>query len=429
MIIKSWGRAKPSLTNLVNNFELSKTENAKLLVTGSMLSYGDSCLNSSGNLYINKKNDCILEFHSEECIIKVESGITFDSLLKFLIPRGFFLPVTPGTKYLTVGGAVSNDIHGKNHHSDGNFGHSIIKLTLVRSEGVIQCSHNDNSDLFNATIGGLGLTGYIQDCTFKLIKISSSSIEAETIKFFTADDFFKISKESEKFKYTVAWIDCFSSNKEGELKGLYMRGNHSLSGDLLPHRNSSLKTIPFDLPSWTLSKHFVRLFNFLYFNKQLRKIKKSTIHYDPFFYPLDTIKSWNKIYGKSGFYQFQCVIPADNAQTTILELLHLIRESGQGSFLSVLKAFGSIPSLGLLSFPFEGITLSLDFPNRGSETQILLEKLYATVQENKGRIYPAKDQFLSKTQFESMYPDFDEFNKHVDPKFSSDWWRRVRNIR
>jgi len=428
MIIESWGRAKKSETNLINSINTDKIKIDNLLVVGSRLSYGDSCLNTHGKLHINKNNNCILDFNPESGTIKVEAGITFDSLLKFLIPRGFFLPVTPGTKFITAGGAVANDIHGKNHHSDGNFGHWITSLTLVRSDGLIQCGPNENTDLFKATVGGLGLTGHIKDCSFKLIKITSSSIESESIKFYTIDEFFEINQESENYRYTVAWIDCLSSKAaNGNLKGLYMRGNHAASGSLTCHKDPGLKMVPFNLPSWTLNNLTVGLFNFLYFNKQFRKVKKSTTHYDPFFYPLDAIKSWNKIYGKSGLFQFQCVIPINKAKSTLIELLRLIGESGQGSFLSVLKTFGKIPSEGILSFPKEGITLALDFPNLGDKTLALLNKLYAIVEQNEGRIYPAKDQILSKDQFEKMYPGLHNYLKHIDPKFSSDWWRRVRN--
>jgi FAD/FMN-containing dehydrogenase len=423
MITESWGRAKHSETTIV-----SSINHSNVLVVGSKLSYGDSCLNTDGNLYLNKSNNCILEFNPIEGTIKAETGITFDALLKFLVPRGFFLPVTPGTKFITLGGAIANDIHGKNHHKDGNFGRWITSLTLNRMSSLVTCSPVENNELFKATIGGLGLTGYIQDCTFKLIKINSSSIDTETIKFSTVDDFFKINEESYNFRYTVAWIDCLSSKAaNGNLNGLYIRGNHSSFGDLKIHKEPGFKRIPLNFPSWVLNKLTVKIFNFLYFNKQISKIKKATTHYDPFFYPLDAIKDWNKIYGKSGLFQFQCVIPMKNAKPTLIELLRLIGESGQGSFLCVLKTFGSVPSEGILSFPKEGITLALDFSNLGDKTLHLLHKLYETVEESDGKIYPAKDQILNRNQFEKMYPSYKDFIKYLDPKFSSDWWKRVRN--
>lgn len=423
MMIESWGRAKKSETTIVNSIKPSN-----LLVVGSKLSYGDSCLNTNGNLYINKNNNCILNFNPSEETIKAEAGITFDALLKFLVPRGFFLPVTPGTKFITLGGAIANDIHGKNHHQDGNFGRWIKDLTLIKSNSVIVCSQAENSNLFKATIGGLGLTGYIKDCTFKIIKIKSAFIDTEVIKFRTVDDFFRINESSVNFRYTVAWIDCLSSKAaNGSLNGLYIRGNHSESGDLRVHKDPGLKIIPFNFPSWALNKFSVKIFNFLYFNKQLSRIKKMTSHYDPFFYPLDTIKAWNRIYGKAGLFQFQCVIPMNKAKPTLIELLRLIGESGQGSFLSVLKTFGPVPSEGFLSFPKEGITLALDFSNLGEKTLDLLKKLYDLVEENDGKIYPAKDQILDKEKFEKMYPALNKFIKYTDPKFSSDWWKRVRN--
>lgn len=420
MIIESWGRTKQSESMVFKSINDGLKREPKMLVAGSMLSYGDSCLNSGKGVYFNSTNDLILKFNQVLGTIKVQSGISFDSLLKFIVPRGCFLPVTPGTKFITVGGAVANDIHGKNHHLDGNFGHWIEELTLVRSDATYICSEKENPDLFHATIGGLGLTGYIQDCTFRLQKIQSAFIDSEIIKFNSIKDFFRINQESQSFKYTVSWIDCARS------QGLYIRGNHSERGGLVPHKDPGMKTIPVNFPTWALNKLSVGAFNLLYFNKQFTKEKKSLVHYDPFFYPLDSIKSWNKVYGKNGLFQFQCVIPHENAGLHLDRLLKLIKRSGQGSFLSVLKTFGPIPSKGLLSFPQEGITLALDFPNKGAATTKLLENLYQVVNEANGRIYPAKDQILERDQFETMYPKFKEFEKYIDPRFSSDWWERVR---
>lgn len=425
MIFKSWGGVKKSSATALSSF-FSK-DNKKKLVCGSMLSYGDSCLNTNEAIYNNTFNDNILEFDHVNKEILVETGISFDDLLKFLVPKGYFLPVTPGTKYITVGGAIANDIHGKNHHQDGNFGNWIISFTLVRTTGEkLECSPHQNSDLFHATIGGLGLTGFITQCRFKVIKIQSSNILCETIKFNKISDFFKINTESKDYKYTVAWIDCLSADtKKGKLKGLYMRGNHSSQGALKEHPSSGKKAIPFNFPSWSLNSLSIKVFNFLYYNKQLAKRKTTSVHYDPFFYPLDAIKSWNRIYGKNGLYQFQCVIPLISSQECFEEIINKIKHYGQGSFLSVLKTFGTIPSQGLLSFPEEGLTFALDFPNRGSKTVELLNELYAIVFKYEGKIYPAKDQLVTKEAFQKMYPKHTEFVKLRDPGIDSDWWHRV----
>lgn len=426
MYVSSWGGVKKSFSHILNRFI---TPTNQVLVAGKRLSYGDSCLNSDGQYYINTTNDLIINFDPENEVIKVESGISFEELLNFLVPRGFFLPVTPGTKFITVGGAIGNDIHGKNHHQDGNFGHWVQEFTLVRSNGeVYTCSKEQNPDLFFSTIGGLGLTGYIKDVTFKIVPIKSGQLDTETIKFYSLDEFLKINEDSVDFKYTVAWIDCFASTPTGRMKGLYMRGNHAPDGELKVHRPASWKMIPFNFPSWTLNKLTIKIFNFLYFNKQLGKVSKKRVHYDPFFYPLDSIKLWNRIYGNKGLYQFQCVLPHQEARTALLKILEIINKSGQGSFLSVLKTFGKIPSLGLLSFPHEGITLALDFPNRGESTVNLLNELYKVVLENNGKIYPAKDILLSKEMVEKMYPQLNEFEIIKDPNFISDWWKRARGI-
>lgn len=423
MKISSWGGVKETSVTLLNRF---KPSSKKILISGSRLSYGDSCLNHNGDHYNNKSNDLLINFSPENKTIKVETGITFEALLEFLVPRGFFLPVTPGTKFITVGGAISNDIHGKNHHVDGNFGHWVEEFTLLRSNGeILQCSHQKNSEMFKATIGGLGLTGFIKDCTFKLVPITSSYIDTETIKFHSLKEFLQINSESQSFKYTVSWVDCISSSTEGKLKGHYIRGNHASTGGLTPHKRASWKTIPIFFPSWSLNSISVFLFNLLYFNRLFSKKTIKKVHYDPFFYPLDSINSWNKIYGKNGLYQFQCVLPMDVAEEGLLEILKVIKQSGQGSFLSVLKTFGNISSLGMMSFPKEGITLALDFPNRGDKTKDLLQNLYDIVLGYNGRIYPAKDQLLTRVQVEKMYPELKTFTTYKDKLFESDWWKRI----
>ena len=427
MMVKSWGGVKKSYSRMMNRIKGSEKE---ILVTGSRLSYGDSCLNTDGNLYCNNSNNLIINFDPKSAVITVEAGITFEELLNYLVPKGFFLPVTPGTKFITVGGAIANDIHGKNHHQDGNFGHWVEELILQRSDGdILTCTKAQNSEYFYATIGGLGLTGYIKTCSFKVIPIKSSRIDQETIKFYSLKEFLKINQESQSYKYTVAWVDCFSADREGHLKGLYLRGNHSEDGGLEVHSKSRWKVIPFNFPSWTLNIFTISIFNFAYFNKILKKVSRQKVHYESFFYPLDSVRDWNKIYGENGLFQFQCVIPHHYAEEGLLEILKTIKVSGQGSFLAVLKTFGNVESLGLMSFPTEGLTLALDFPNRKESTFRLIKKLYQLVLKHNGRIYPAKDMLLSKEMFDEMYnQSILRFEQVRDKNYQSDWWKRVRGI-
>lgn len=427
MMVKSWGGVKKSYSRIINRIKGSEKE---ILVTGSRLSYGDSCLNTDGNLYSNSSNNLIIDFDPQSAVIKVETGITFEELLNYLVPKGFFLPVTPGTKFITVGGAIANDIHGKNHHQDGCFGNWIEELTLKRSDGnTLICTKTENSEYFYATIGGLGLTGYIKACSFKVIPIKSSYISQEIIKFYSLKEFLKINQDSHSFKYTVAWVDCFSADLKGSLKGLYIRGKHAEDGVLKVHSKHKWKVIPFNFPSWSLNFFTISIFNFAYFNRLIKKESRQKVHYESFFYPLDSVREWNRIYGENGLFQFQCVIPHDNAEEGLLEILRTIKNSAQGSFLAVLKTFGDIESLGLMSFPMKGLTLALDFPNRGESTSVLIKELYRIVLNYNGRIYPAKDMLLSKELFDEMYhQSIGKFEQVKDKNYQSDWWKRVRGI-
>ncbi len=388
-------------------------------------SYGDSCLNENGVILDARGLSRFIDFDEERGILRCEAGATLDEILNFFVPRGWFLDVTPGTKLVTVGGAIANDVHGKNHHKSGTFGRSVVKFELLRSNGEkLICSREENSELFSATIGGLGLTGLILWAEIKLIKIPSPFIEMESVKFDSLDEFFEINEDSDKnFDYTVAWVDAGARGSRLG-RGLFNRGNFASGISTKDAPKPPLKAVlPFEFP--LINKCSVKLFNSLYFNKQQNKIEKKTTSYDSFFYPLDAVADWNKAYGKDGFLQYQFGVPFKNGKKAIKSILRSIADSGLSSFLTVLKTFGEAESPGLMSFPRPGFTLAVDFRYYGEETLKKLSELDATVRENGGAIYPAKDARMSPSDFKIFYPRWKEFEKFIDPKFSSSFWRRV----
>ena len=435
---ESWGRfPKVSHRGEIAPHQAGKV-NAAINLADSLIlprgmgrSYGDSCLNENGYLLSTRWLNKFYAFNSENGILRCEAGVTLDEILQLFVSKGWFLPVTPGTKFVSVGGAIANDIHGKNHHKAGSFGNHIIRFEMLRSDGTrIICSKDSNTDWYRATIGGLGLTGVILWAEFKLKPIRGPYIKMESIKFESLNDFFQISNESEQdFEYTVSWLDCLSNNN-GIGRGIFMRGNHSDKEENNPlkmvPKNPTWKTFPIDAPSFFLSTNTIKAFNFLYYHKQFKKYQASTVHYDPFFYPLDKIKHWNRMYGKRGFLQWQCVVPKTGRNGAIRTILQEISKSRLGSFLVVLKEFGDLPSQGMLSFPMPGITLAIDFPNVGEQLFSLLDKLDEIVAAAGGKLYPAKDARMSNKTFYTSFPEFENFIRYVDPKFSSSFYRRVR---
>jgi len=386
-------------------------------------SYGDVCLNEDGILLDTEHLDHFIQYDKENGILRCEAGVTFDNILQLIIPHNWFLPVTPGTKYISIGGAIANDVHGKNHHKAGTFGRYVLKFELLRSNGErLICSPTENTELFNATIGGLGLTGLINWVEISLKKIPGNRIEQETFRFNNLTEFYKLSDESDKdWEYTVAWIDCLAKGEELG-RGLFIRGNHCESKKKVKFKTAKL-SVPFNAPGFLLNKYTVNAFNNLYYKRPLKQYSK--VDFDPFFYPLDSIAHWNKLYGKKGFMQYQCVIPTEQRELAMNEMLSIISASGQASFLSVLKEFGDLKSPGLLSFPRKGTTLALDFPNRGQKTLDLLNKLDVITAKYNGAVYPAKDARMSPESFAQYYPKWKEFESFIDPHFSSNFKRRI----
>lgn len=390
-------------------------------------SYGDSCLNDVGALIDTSHIDRTLIFNSRTGILRAEAGTPLAAILDLIVPKGWFLPVVPGTKTISLGGAIANDVHGKNHHSAGTFGSYVKSFELARSDrGRVICSAEENPDYFRATIGGLGLTGLVTWAEIELIPIPSAFVDIELVKFNSLEEYLELSMASDaRHPYTVSWLDCSSSGSRA-FRGVFMRGDFKAfpgEKNAFPLRSGNSLSLPFGFPSRTIGKWATKAFNFLYFAKH-SKMSRKRMHFDRFFFPLDRITNWNLLYGKSGFSQYQCIIPFE-AIGAVRELHALVRASRTGSSLVVLKNFGSKASPGMLSFPRPGITLALDFANHGEKTQRLFRALDEVVARSGGRLYPAKDGRMPAEIFQQGFPVWKDFTHFIDPKFSSNLWRRV----
>jgi FAD/FMN-containing dehydrogenase len=384
-------------------------------------SYGDSCLNSGRNLIDCARLDRMLNFDRQTGCLSCEAGVSFADILRIAVPAGWFLPVTPGTKFITVGGAIANDVHGKNHHRAGTFGLHVTRLQVCRSdEGIIECSPSENADLLSATVGGLGLTGVILAAEIQLRSIPGDEIEINAVPFQSIASFLALAEESDKeFDYTVAWIDSFSGT---QARGIFYRGNHANGFRGTRKRRLSLR-VPLAAPDFLLNRYGSKLFNSAYSWWKSRSAT-SRVGFDEFFYPLDVIRDWNLLYGTRGLLQYQCVIPETSCDA-VQELLERVNRDGAGSFLAVLKRFGPLQSPGLMSFPRPGLTLALDLPMRGDRTLRLLESLDEIVVQTGGAVYPAKDARMSPETFAASFPAVSEFRRFLDPALSSTFWRRV----
>ena len=409
---------------LTQNFKLN-SQYAENLAYGLGRSYGDVCLNENGNIIVTSKFNKIIEIDHNNGILHCESGISIKEILKVITPMGWFLPVVAGTRNITIGGAIANDIHGKNHHKVGSFGNFVKSFDLLRSNGeVLVCSEEENTEYFKATIGGMGLTGIIMAAKIKLTKINSEYITVETRRYNSLESYFEINSALEKNnEYTVSWVDCVMKN-EGGLRGVYHSGNHS-NDNLSNKKIKDLKIkFPFTPPFSFVNNLSMKMINELYY--QLNKDTPNKLqHYKSFFFPLDVIDSWGRAYGRKGFLQYQFVVPKENSLETMKKVLHEIKEYNQIPALGVLKTFGSIKSIGYMSFPREGLTLALDFRIKDNETFKFLNRLDNIVIDNNGSLYPAKDARMSSDTFTKSFDNIDFFSKFVDPKFSSSFWRRV----
>jgi len=412
-VTESWGRY-PQARHAAE-VRLNWRAGLTLPVVGPMLpygqgrSYGDSCLNDGGKLLRTAGLDRFISFDAESGSLRCEAGVTLGEILRLLVPRGFFLPVVPGTKHVSVGGAIANDIHGKNHHRAGSFGAHVRKLELLRSDGEAQELGPDDQ-LFQATVGGLGLTGLITWAEIALRRIPVAAVRMEAIPFAGMDEFLSLSEESDaEFEYTVAWVDVLSRLQ----RGVFFRGDHAAGAIHAPRGQAA---VPLDVPA--VNALTVRVFNAAYYAAQKLAGRSRLQHWDPFFFPLDGVAHWNRLYGRRGLLQFQCVVPTPEALRALLS-------EAPPSPLTVLKRFGPARSPGMLSFPRPGFTFALDLPNRGEETFAQLARLEALAMEAGGAIYPAKDARMSAETFARSFPRLGEFSVHLDPAFSSSFRRRV----
>ena len=425
----SWGRwpnvAQRAL-RLNDRFAPLPAFDGHALPRGNGRSYGDVCLDDGGTLLDARGMDRFIAFDPATGILRCEAGVLLGRILELCVPRGWFLPVVPGTRFVTVGGAIANDVHGKNHHAVGSFGCHVRCLELLRSDGTRRiCSTDGSADWFAATVGGLGLTGLVTWAELQLRPVPGAWFDTETCRFDRLDDFFELSAESEHdFEYTVAWVDCTASgNALG--RGVFSRGNHCPAPQgARPPREGRLR-MPLTPPFSMINGPTLRAFNWQHFHRAPKATRRSPQHYQPWLFPLDGIRDWNRIYGPRGFLQYQCVLPPPTARDGVSELLDRIAASGTGSFLAVLKQFGTIRSPGLLSFPRPGATLALDFANRGSATFELLDRLDKVVAAAGGAVYPAKDARMPGERFRGFFPAWRQFSKFIDPAFSSGFWRRV----
>jgi decaprenylphospho-beta-D-ribofuranose 2-oxidase len=437
MMLSGWGRYSPAECRVVTPRERADVLAAlgtqdSLIARGNGRSYGDSALNPEATLAM-RHCDRFIAFDAATGLMEAESGTLLSDVLETFVPRGWFPAVTPGTKFVTLGGMIAADVHGKNHHKAGSVAAYVESLDLALADGrILRCSRSENADLFEATLGGMGLTGVILSARVRLLPIETAYIRQETLRARDLDEVMAQFESSCDWTYTVAWIDCMA--KGGALgRALLYRGEHARLGDLpegkraapfalLPKRT---RRVPVDFPNFALNRWSVAAFNSLYYRRAIAGM--ALVDYDKFFYPLDAILEWNRIYGRSGFVQYQCVLPKAKSRTGLNELLSRIATSGAGSFLSTLKLLG--PGRGMLSFPIEGYTLALDF-RADPASLALLSELDAIVASHNGRIYLAKDARMHAETVREGYPALDEFEMvrgRTDPgrKFASMQSRRL----
>jgi FAD/FMN-containing dehydrogenase len=442
--LSGWGR-HPAVKSRVARPEkrtqllaLLEENDQPVLARGAGRSYGDAALlNGGGTTVLTDRLNRMLAFDPGAGVLWAEAGVRLREILETFVPRGWFLPVTPGTKEVTLGGAIAFDIHGKNHHRDGGISNFVREIELLTADGkTVTCGPEQNEELFRATVSGAGLTGIITEVALELRQIETAYVAERTLKAQDLDDAFALFEEHEPdYLYSVAWIDCLASGSSLGRSHL-MFGRHATPDELhgkqrrdpLGYEPDHLASLPFDLPEGVLNEHTVKAFNQLYYARQRKRDKQAVVGIDPFFYPLDAIDDWNRMYGESGFVQFQCVLPMEESYNGLKEILAEVQESGLASFLAVLKRMGG-PDGGLLTFPMEGYTLALDIPRReGLES--LLRSLHEITARRGGRVYLAKDAYLRPDTFREMYPalaDWLTVKRRVDPekRFTSAQARRL----
>jgi FAD/FMN-containing dehydrogenase len=398
-----------------------------VLPYGKGRSYSDCCLNDSNIILAAAGLNRFLQFDTNKGLLTCEAGITLAEILNVTVPQGWFLPVLPGTSHVTVGGAIANDIHGKNHVTAGTWGKHIVELELLRSDGVkLICSLQHNKELFQASIGGLGLTGLILSATIQLKKIHNPYLDVLEEKFYSLADFLDLNeKRMHEYEYTVAWVDPYHA------RGHYLSAKHNDDKRLtLPNNLTSRRlSVPIYGTHWLFNPLAIKFFNQWHFHKMRGKRIEKISHYQPFFFPLDGLENWNRIYGRAGFLQYQCVLPTATSYQSVKDFFSVIQRAKQKTTLAVIKSFGELASPGILSFPKAGITLAMDFANPNEELLKLFNELDALVVHYQGCINPSKDARMSASTFKQVFPKWQEFAIFKDEKFSSSFWRRVMEIK
>jgi FAD/FMN-containing dehydrogenase len=410
--LQSWGMY-PRTENMAHPFDnpqhlqhIIDKYRGELIAYGNGRSYGDSALNK--HLIYVRPYDYFLNFDETKGLLSVQAGVLLSEILEHFVPRGWFLHVTPGTKLITVGGAIASDVHGKNHHVSGCFSESVESFRIMLPDGTItECTKEHTPELWQATCGGMGLTGIILDAVIRLKPIRSRFIRQTTVKTKNLKETFDAFERYADEPYSVAWIDCLAKGDEIG-KCLLMTGDFSDDGDLA-YQLKPVKSIPFNFPSFALNTWSVKAFNALYYGKVKEHISHQKVDIDTFFYPLDAIDHWNRIYGKKGFTQYQFILPKARSYEGLHAILKAISDSGKGSFLAVLKLYGKANG-NWLSFPMEGYSLALDFKIEPG-LFALLDALDEIVLQYGGRIYLTKDVRVKKTTFEKGYEAVDKFRR------------------
>lgn len=397
------------------------------IARGNGRSYGDASLNPDATIDM-RRLDRLIGFDDATGELVCEAGVLLSDIIDAFVPRGWFVPVTPGTRRVTVGGMIASDVHGKNHHGAGSFCDHLLWLELDPGDGrVLRCSADENADLFAATCGGMGLTGMIVRAAFRMVAIETAWMRQRTVRARDLDEAMALFEQSHAWTYSVAWIDCLARGRDLGRSAILL-AEHASLGELDASRRAAplarpprkSRAVPIDLPGFTLSGFNVAAFNRLYYAMQ--RPGEALVALDPYFYPLDALSDWNRIYGRRGFVQYQCVLPLAESERGLARLLETIAAAGSGSFLAVLKRLGP-QSFGLLSFPMPGYTLALDFPATPANLA-LLERLDAITADHGGRIYLTKDARLSPAMLARGYPQLQEFrglraHYGLDRRFSS----------
>lgn len=405
-----WGRY-PAVEAETFDFDGESQARSLILTEGEQIvygmgrSYGDSALNH--RILLSRRHDRLLRWAPERRLLLCESGATLDDLLQIFVPRGWFPPVVPGTRYVTLGGAVAADVHGKNHHRAGSFCDWVRGLRLLLPSGeTVWCTDSEHRELFRATCGGMGLTGVILEVELEMQRISSGRIEQQTIACRTLEEVFELFDAFRETTYSVAWLDTAAPGKQLG-RSILILGEHAAEGSLDPPGPARL-SVPFQVPEAVLNRYSASFFNKLYYNSR-RGTRATTTTLASFFFPLDGILNWNRIYGSVGPLQYQFVLPVESSLRGLTQILQKIAASRQASFLTVLKLFGA-GNQNSLSFPTEGYTLALDFRVTPS-TLALLKELDTIVLQNGGRFYLAKDARIESDVFRHGYPGLDNFRR------------------